>query len=233
MEGNIQNNDNNFQKKVILLFLITLAVLSLFSFFFYKLLFSNNEEIVKNTKEKVQEKITEVIGSFNADPDKKQIFAESKDWYDTKIEYPHDNLMVKNTIFQIYNDFAADTQILKYTNAEDAKKDLGISSEEAKYTFDAKYTIATGTESKSYLYNVYSFTGGAHGSQNTTAINLDNTGNKIDIESILPLRLLPKIAKIARLQIVEEKKKRMKANKMTDVEIRQILKNDDMLEEGM
>ena len=94
--------------------------------------------------------------------------------------------------------------------------------------------IATSTNTISYVYEIYNFTGGAHGSTVVYAITEDDKQQIIPIEQILPTDKLPKIAKIAEADLKKQKYERMKSyGTMSEKEMEVAQKNDDFLAEGV
>lgn len=161
-------------------------------------------------------------------------FTESTDWYDTKITYPVNNQKISDKIFKIWTDFAKETTIKDYTNLTDAKAGLAINVEGLKYSFYADYKIATSTDTISYVYMIYEFTGGAHGNTTIHAITENSKQEIIPVEQILPTEKLPTIAKIAEAEIRKQKTDRMKSyGNMTEKEIAEYIKNDSFIAEGV
>jgi Protein of unknown function (DUF3298) len=234
-ENNLNHieENKNFQKKIILIFVVLTVVILSSLFFLYRLLFTGNEISKNNLIEDMKNKANDALVDIMPKKEIKETFTDNKNWYESKIEYPSDNLVVKNEIFKVYNNFAEDTQILKYTDAKKAREGLGLYGDEAKYAFDANYDIASSTDSLIYLYSIYSYTGGAHGGQSVLALNFDTNGKAIGIEQILPSKILPAISKIAEVKLKEEKKKRMLSSGMTIAQVKEMQKNDDMLREGI
>lgn len=164
----------------------------------------------------------------------KENFAEESDWYESKIEYPKNNTKVRDIIFERYNAYVNETQIKKYKNLEEAKDGLQIHVEGLKYTFIAQYKIATSSDSISYIYEIYTFTGGAHGGTDIYPIVLNEKKEVVPVDKILPEKSLPKIAKLCEEDLRKQKRERMKSyGNMTDKEIGEVLKNDDFLPEGV
>lgn len=168
---------------------------------------------------------------------KKKVFEESSDWYETKITYPEQNERAANFVFTMWNDFARENQLKKYKNLAEAKKELGLNVDGAKYGFTADYKLVegktlTGSSTLAYVYTVYTFTGGAHGSTQIIAFTQDEFGKTIGIEEILPKVKLDKIAKLSYENLLKQRRERMKSFNMTDKEIAESLKDDSWLKEG-
>lgn len=164
----------------------------------------------------------------------KKHFEEITDWYEAKIDYPSNNQIVSDKIFGIWNDFAKENQIKNYTNLADAKKGLGINVDGLKYSFIAEYRIATSTNYITYVYTIYNFTGGAHGSTTIVPITLNKKNEVVSVEEILPKAKLETVSKLAKIKIVTEKKKRLaEFGGMTFKEITDTIKNDSFIDEGV
>lgn len=161
-------------------------------------------------------------------------FAESTDWYDVKIDYTKNNQKISDLIFQKYQDFQKDTGIKNYTNLKDAKEGLQLNVEGMKYNFYATYKLATSSNSISYVYEIYTYTGGAHGGTAVYPITLDDTLQIIPVEKILPDASLQKVSALCRANIIKQKRERMKSyGSMTDKEIDEALKDDTFIDEGV
>lgn len=164
----------------------------------------------------------------------KETFTENTDWYEAKIEYPKQNQKVRDQILKMWADFATETEIKKYTNLADAKQGLQINVEGLRYSFIAEYKIATSTSNTiSYVYTIYNFTGGAHGSANIIAITEDEKQEIVSVEKILQLASLAKIAKLAEADLKKQKFQRLKESGMPEKEILAMQKNDTFLAEGV
>ena len=144
----------------------------------------------------------------NPNGDKKH-FEETTDWYEAKIDYPNKSKVVTDKIFSMWSDFAKENTLKDYTNLADAKKGLDINIESLKYSFIAEYSIATSTNYITYVYTIYNFTGGAHGSTYVFPITLNEKNEVVKVEDILPSNLLNKVSKISKIKILAEKIKRM------------------------
>jgi hypothetical protein len=164
----------------------------------------------------------------------KETFLEEEEWYDTKIEYPKNNTQVRNMIFERYQAFVKETEIKKYKNIEDAKAGLMINVEGLKYTYIAEYKIATGTDSISYIYQIYTFTGGAHGGTEVFPVVFNDKLEIVPIDKILPETTLVKVSALCEADLKKQKRERLKSyGSMSDAEINEYVKNDDFLAEGV
>ena len=167
----------------------------------------------------------------------KQKFKEITGWYETTFEYPKNNKVVATKIFKLWNEFAKENGLKNYTDAKIARREL-LGSErtdapEIKITFHGEYTIVSSAKYITYIYTINTSTGGAHGSTNIVPISLNKNGVVVDIEEILPIGELERVAKIAKAQIIEEKIKRMQSRgqqypqeKMSEREIADAIKSD-------
>jgi len=161
-------------------------------------------------------------------------FAEGTDWYDAKIVYPKKNQKVTDQIFKMWQDFATETQIKNYTNLKDAKEGLAINVDGLRYSFYADYEIATSTNTISYVYEIYNFTGGAHGGTSIVAITENEKQEIIPIEQILPTEKLVKVAALAKTDLIKQKADRMRSyGNMSEKDIAAVQKNDTFLDEGV
>ena len=95
-----------------------------------------------------------------------------------EISYPKSNLLVKNKVLSEYYSWASDTEIFKMT--DQTAKDIGL-QEGMGYQYQAEYQLATSSDTTSYVYDIYTFTAGAHGSAYTKVYSFDNAGKEIDI----------------------------------------------------
>jgi hypothetical protein len=160
-----------------------------------------------------------------------EVYKDSKPWYDVSIEYP--NLPVaKDFIMSKYNSFTEDTKILQVKTQLEAKEVLGLMNPDWKYTFNSTISTASSSNTTSYIFETYTFTGGAHGSTNISAITLDTDGKVLPVEEILKTQNLPKIAPIARREILTEKRKRLSAGGIESKDLESILAQDTMVDDG-
>lgn len=140
---------------------------------------------------------------------KSDVFTESTDWYDTKITYPKDNQKVRDKIFTEWNGFATENKLKTFTNFDEAKKELQLNAEGSKYAFSADYTIAHSTTTISYIYQVYTFTGGAHGGTDIVPITYDEKLQEIPVEQIIPDDKLEIVSKYCYDDLLKQKKERL------------------------
>jgi hypothetical protein len=140
-----------------------------------------------------------------------ETLAESTDWYETKIDYPKNNTKVRDMIFEQYKNFVDETGIKKFNNLSEAKEGLQLNVEGMKYNFYTTYKLATSSDSISYVYEIYTYTGGAHGSTINYPITLDTSLNVIPIEKVLPQSSLQKVSALCRTDIVKQKRERMES----------------------
>jgi hypothetical protein len=213
------------QKKIVLI-VLGLGVLAVTGLFSYKIF---NREIRLN-------EIRDSAFSIYLQ-NKQKNFEESTDWYEVKIKYPEQNSRSADFIFKMWNDFANENQLKKYKSLAEAKKELGLNVDGAKYGFTADYKLVegktiTGSSTISYVYTVYTFTGGAHGSTQIFAFTQDEFGKVIAIEDILPTDKLEKISKIAYTELQKQRQTRLKEFKLSDKEIAETMKDDSWLKEG-
>lgn len=160
-----------------------------------------------------------------------EVYKDSKPWYDVSIEYP--NLPVaKDFIMNKYNSFTEDTKILQVKTQAEAKEVLGLVNPDWKYTFNSTVATASSTNTTSYIFEAYTFTGGAHGSTDVSALTLNTEGTVIPVTEIIKDKDLVKISQIAKQQITIEKRKRLTNSGMTKQDINSILNYDEMMLEG-
>lgn len=119
-----------------------------------------------------------------------ETFTEKTDWYEVSIEYPKDNQKVKDEIFQMWEDFAKENQLKDFKTYEEAKKALQLNAEGSKYVFNTTYELVHSPKTISYVYTVYTFTGGAHGATNIHPITFNQELQYLSPERILPDSLL-------------------------------------------
>jgi hypothetical protein len=160
-------------------------------------------------------------------------FVEETDWYEAKIGYPINNDKVKTDVFNKWYDFAKETQIKEYNDLTSAKEGLQINVDGLKYSFFAEYRITTSTDTISYIYQIYNFTGGAHGSTAVYAITENKDQQIVPIETILPTDKLGKVAKIAEADLKKQKADRLRSFGTSEADVAAIMKNDSFLAEGV
>lgn len=137
-------------------------------------------------------------------------FKESNTLLEASIDYPSDNQVVKDKIFDIYNSFLKEN---KLDVASTTKEDLGLYAEsEMKYNFDATFELATSTKTNSYVYTVYTFTGGAHGSTGKIIFAYDLDQKEQGASDILPESELQKVSEFSFNALTDELYERAKAD---------------------
>ena len=138
-------DDKKILKRVLFIFLgVTIGLMS-------QIL--NGENIINknNNTSNIFGNITSVNNKKeNIDKDEKEIFIESNAKVNTKIEYPKNNKAVKSWILDIYSPFKKDS-------------DRGLSEYDNRpYEWDSSYEKSETRNYISYVYNNYTYTGGAH-----------------------------------------------------------------------
>ncbi len=161
----------------------------------------------------------------------KSDFSEGNDWYEAKISYPKNNQKVRDQIFQKLSEFKTENEISKIKNLQEAKEVLGL-SDGMKFFFNANFIIATSTGHITYVYNISTFTGGAHGSDNVFPITFNERQEIVNVEEILPVAKIEKVAKLAVIDLAKQKRSRMLSLGMSEKEIKTLQKNDNFLTEG-
>lgn len=210
------------KKKLIQIFYFTLFLLVLFSIYF-----SYNKFNTPVQKKEIKDSPFSILLKNATDT-----FTESTEWYETSIHYPKNNTKIRDQIFQLYADFSKETEIKKYTNLAEAKEGLQINVEGLKYSFTADFKIATSTNSITYIYQIYTFTGGAHGATQIFPITENEKQEIVTASQILPDDKLLKVSKLAESNIRIQKKERMKSFGMSDKDITESLKSDTFIKEG-
>lgn len=162
-----------------------------------------------------------------------ETFTEGSDWYDTKIQYPKNSQKVSDLIFANYNEYLKDTGVKNYASLAEAKEGLQINVDGLQYAYSAEYSLATSTNSVSYIYQIYTFTGGAHGSTIVYPITLNENQEIVTAEQVLPSDKLTKVSKLAYADLLKQKRERMKSyGSMTESEITDAIKDDTFLLDG-
>jgi hypothetical protein len=154
-------------------------------------------------------------------------FSQSADWYDAKFDYPKNSKVVQDQIFQKWEDFNGEYKLDSFKTFDEASSSLGLFSPEQKYSFFASYELAHTTSTISYVYQIYNYTGGAHGGTLVYPITLDEKQQIIPIDRILPDDKLEKVSKLAYNELLKQRHARMKEFGMKDSEISDALKDDD------
>ena len=212
---------------VVLIALISLVIAAYFVF----LRVPKNEDPTSITPTATTTPTVISTTTATATPITIEVYKDSKPWYDISIEYP--NLPVaKDFIMNKYNSFTEDTKILQVKTQAEAKEVLGLMNPDWKYTFNSTISTASSSNTTSYIFETYTFTGGAHGSTDVSAITLDTNGKVLPVEEILKTQNLPKIAPIARREILTEKRKRLSAGGIESKDVENILAQDTMVDEG-
>jgi hypothetical protein len=209
--------------KKILLILLALVLLGIGFFFSYETF--NKPVVIKEIKDSPFSILLK---------NEKETFIENTEWYEAKVEYPARNQKVRDQVLKMWTDFATETEVKKYTNLAEAKEGLQINVDGLKYAFVGEYTIATSSNTISYIYQIYNFTGGAHGGTSMVAITENESQEIIPVAQILPDSSLVKVAKLAEADLKKQKQERLKSyGNMTDKEITEAQKNDIFLAEGV
>lgn len=130
--------------------------------------------------------------------------ATSTKWLDTKISYPKDNMTVKDEILKDYQSWADETKILSVTT--DAKAKEMMMQDGMQYEYNASYVVASSSDYISYVYDIYTYTGGAHGGVSKKVFTFDKNGiaKTLNISDASIKKVLPAIR--------SEIKKQMAAN---------------------
>ena len=170
---------------------------------------------------------------------KQKEFVENTDWYEVKIKYPEQNSMASDFIFKQWNDFANEYQLKKYKNRKEASEPLGLFNNESKDSFLADYKLVEGgtlfgTSTLSYIYTVYTFTGGAHGATNIAAFTVDEYGRVYNINEILPDDKLAKVSEYAYADLTKQRREKLEnsGQKFESGELNRLLSDTEWLREG-
>lgn len=137
-----------------------------------------------------------------------ETFNESTDWYEVKIDYPKDNQKVRDMIFDQWNAFASENELKSFKNFEEAKQALQLNAEGAKYTFTATYEVVHSANTISYVYDIYTFTGGAHGATTIYPITFNDKLEYLGPERILSQDMLEKVSALAYDEVIKQKKQK-------------------------
>lgn len=232
----VSEHTNNYNtgishKKIILIFFVCFFIIFAGLYLFIKTYFTS-EKISQKT-ENLQNNISNILNSENKVEEKITFLDDNKDWFEQKIEYPKGNQVVKEKIFENYKNFTDDTKVLDFKNPEEAQRELSINSD-YKYSFIATYETANSKDrgknkTTSYIYTIYTFTGGAHGATNALAITLDENGKEINLENILPAASLEKVSKIVYDEILRQKTQKLSEG-MTKKEFSEYINNPENTE---
>jgi hypothetical protein len=228
-------NTNNIEKEKltevkmnyhkISLYILLIASLLLILVTVYKIFFSNNSPDILNKKKEVIISVETTTANIVSESEKEEkVFQDSNNLYTVSYEYPKNNEIVKNKIENYFKGWLEE-------NSPDATE-LSQMNPEMKYSFTATYKVTSSANTKSYIYEIYSFTGGAHGGLTLLPITFDQEGNEINIEKILPAKSLKKVSEIAFVQLQKLRKDKLFAQKLTSKEVSDILKDTSMIKEG-
>lgn len=166
--------------------------------------------------------------------DEKKTYNDNSDWYEIKVEYPSKNQKVSDLIFKNLDQFVKETGIKNYKDLKSAKEGLQIDVDGLKYSYFAEYTIATSSDYITYVYTIYNFTGGAHGSSTTYPITFNKKNEIVSAEQLLPTSSLEKVSKIATEKIKIEKFNRLKTgNPNEEKDLKKMIETDDMIKDGV
>jgi hypothetical protein len=224
---NKQDTEVNFHKISIALFLFSTFLL--ISVLVYKLFIQkNNNEYTKVEEIKLATNTINTTAStsdvFKNFETEKERIESKKDWYTASYEYPKGNEFIKNKIENVFKDWIkeneGDIPGLKKINPN------------PEYTFAAKYKTGSSSTTKSYIYDVYSFTGGAHGGISLLPYTFSADGKELSIESILPTNRLQKVSQIAFVEIQKQRKNKLFEQKLTSKEVSESLKDTSWVKEG-
>lgn len=171
---------------------------------------------------------------------KEKTFEESTDWYEVKIKYPEQNNSAASFVFDQWNAFAREFQLKKYKSRSEAAEELGLGDMlEQKYSFIADYKLVEGgtlfgTSTLTYVYTVYTYTGGAHGSTAIAAYTINEYGKVYTIEEILPENKLAKISDYIFAEIQKQRKERLSGGEsgLNKKEIEELMKDETWAKEG-
>ena len=145
-------------------------------------------------------------------------------YLDAEISYPKSNEFVKGLVLSEYYSWASDTEIFKMTDK--TAGEIGL-QEGMAYQYQAEYSLAQGNNTTSYVYDIYSFTAGAHGSAYKRVYSFDKDNKQIDIAKTLTQAQLNKISKIAYNDIKNQMIKNLEVNSESQADI-----NTEWLAEG-
>jgi hypothetical protein len=171
---------------------------------------------------------------------KEKTFEEATDWYEVKIKYPEQNAGASDFIFKQWNDFANEFQLKSIKNRKDAQEKLGLGDmPEQKYSFNAEYKLVEGgtlfgTSTLTYVFTIYNYTGGAHGSTYIAAYTIDEYGKVYSTEEILPTSKLANINEYVTSEIQKQRQARLtpEDSGLSKTEIDELLKDDTWVKEG-
>jgi hypothetical protein len=146
-------------KNYLILGIVFLALLSLLVAGYVLFLKAPKKEVPVTPISEVPVATTTATTTATVTPVTIEVYKDSKPWYDVSIEYP--NIPVaKSFIMDRYDSFAADTKILVPKTQKEANDLLGLFSPEVKYSFNTTLSEASSTDTTSYIFETYTFTGG-------------------------------------------------------------------------
>ncbi len=131
----------------------------------------------------------------------------------------------------MWQNFSKENTLETFANFEEAKEGLGLNVEGLKYSFTADYKLVTSSSTISYVYEIYTFTGGAHGGTQILPITMNEKLEILSSEQVLPTEKLQKVSELAYQNLITQKKKRL-LEFMSEKEISENLKNDTWFKEG-
>jgi hypothetical protein len=216
MKKIIQNFNNQKHRLATFAFLFLALILFIIGMIWRIIFYEKSEIVINKNQDNFLINKNDKQETF---VDSKKNFQLNENWVEAKYEYPENNVFVKNKIEKIYNSFISENK----KDALDIQKERG--NNDLKYSFNANYSIASSTNSVSYIYEVYNFTGGAHGSINYNVTTLDKTGKEINIEAVLPTDKLEKIAPIAFNEIQKIRRQRIIDSDANSDDKNEMLKN--------
>jgi hypothetical protein len=224
------NEEPRSTRGFILLGFVSLALLAVLVAGYFAFLRAPKKEEVKQAP--VQEVATTTEAVATTSTTTITTYKDSTEWYDVSVEYPESPAVVKDMALKQYQDFAEDTDILKYKNYTEAKEGLNLFSPDSKYLFSTVFSTTTSSTTDSYIFETNTYTGGAHGGVSVTAITLDKSGKEIPVTEIIKDSDLPKVAAEAKRQINIEKRKRLSGAGISQADLDSLLSYDDSVNEG-
>lgn len=226
------NEEPRSTRGFILLGFVSLALLAVLVAGYFAFLRAPKKEEVKQAPVQGVATSTVVVATTTASTTTIATYKDSTEWYDVSVEYPESPAIVKDMALKQYQDFAEDTDILKYKSYDEAKTGLNLFSPDSKYLFSTVFGTTTSSSTDSYIFETNTYTGGAHGGVNVTAITLDKSGKEIPVTEIIKDQDLPKVAAEAKRQINIEKRKRLSGGGVSQADLDSLLSYDDSVNEG-
>lgn len=224
------NEESRPARGFVLLGFVSLALLAVLVAGYFAFLRAPKKEEVKQAPVQEVATTTEVMATTSTTTI--TTYKDSTEWYDVSVEYPESPAVVKDMALKQYQDFAEDTDILKYKSYDEAKTGLNLFSPDSKYLFSTAFSTTTSSTTDSYIFETNTYTGGAHGGVNVTAITLDKSGKEIPVTEIIKDKDLPKVAAEAKRQINIEKRKRLSGAGISQADLDSLLSYDDSVNEG-